>query len=161
MPKTHPKGSKGRGLSYEKKVALAIPAAEHSQWFKYLDDCGLGWCQPDLIYWHGGDIFVLECKLTDKKEAYKQILGLYKPILEKLYQARVFGLVVARNLTWQTEKSLITSSLSDAILLARRLGTPRTRQQVPLLHWLGRGPIDLGPPLTRAQSTAIALAPLR
>ena len=69
IPKSRPRGSKGDGLRFERRVVKAIAGAKHSPWFLYIDQNGEGWCNPDLLLEIPQGIVVLECKLTDTWQA--------------------------------------------------------------------------------------------
>lgn len=135
IPRSRPRGVKGDGLRYERKVAKAVPGAEHSPWFMYFDHNGEGWCNPDLMLRVPQGIVVLECKLTDTWQAKAQIEELYAPVVAMATGERVFGITVARNLSPRTELRSVVGTLSSA--LERALAG-----EIPLLHWLGVGPID-------------------
>jgi hypothetical protein len=122
---SHPHGAKLKGLQYERAVAGALPADWlHGQWFKFCDEGGVGYCQPDFIRVTATMVFVLECKLTDVMEAKGQLLGLYLPVLRHVFGRPVRGIVVARTLT--PESTNVVASLGEAENAAASL---------PTLHW--------------------------
>ena len=119
------RGAKLKGLQYERAVAGALPLGWlHGQWFKFCDENGVGYCQPDFLRITASVVFALECKLTDVMEAKAQLLGLYLPVLQFVFQRPARGVIVARNLT--PESTNVVDSLSNAM---ERVGT------LPTLHW--------------------------
>ena len=134
IPQQRPRGSKAAGLRYERTVAKALPHAVHSPWYHFIDNNGRGHCNPDLTIDLGDCIAVLECKLTDTWQAYAQIRELYAPVLRLAHQVPVIGVVVVHNLSPRTDRMLICTSLAEALVRARG-------GELPLLHWLGSGPI--------------------
>jgi hypothetical protein len=134
-----PRGTKAKGLAYERLVAKALPQAQHGTWFSYRDKNGPGWCQTDLLLALAGRIFVIEVKLTDTAEAYTQLQQLYLPVVALALQRPTFGLVVAKNLTpggtrHAARSPGICEDLASALTLA-------AAGALPLLHWLGRSPL--------------------
>jgi len=134
-----PKGSKAAGVRYEKSVVAALksrfPLLLHGQWFSFADAFGPGICQPDIILRGSQACVVLECKLTDRAEALEQI-QLYLPIVTKAFGLPCRGMIIAKNLTRTTPLGVVVGSLTDAFGLLT--SQPNT---VPILHWLGSGPI--------------------
>jgi hypothetical protein len=133
------KGSRARGLAYEKLVAQAIPGALHGQWFDFLDAAGPGCCCPDVLLLAKRATVCIEVKLTDCDEGREQLSLLYAPILRWIYQKPVLLVLVVKHLT--PRSTLVVEDLRSALRLAES-------GAIPTLHWLGRGPI-LGrkPPL--------------
>ncbi len=127
---SRPRGTKALGLRYEKKVAAAIPDAEHGKWFTFQDRNGYGWCQIDLLFSRRGQLYVVECKLSDYWAARSQIDWLYRPILEEVYQTKVKGIVVQKVLRGDAPKQLIHGSMVEAM-------QAHNGQVPPIVHWLG------------------------
>jgi hypothetical protein len=123
-----PRGAKGAGLRYEKLVAKASGGI-HNQWFYFVDANGSGYCCPDVILNLPHGLFVLECKLSDRTEAKTQLTELYLPIVSYVYGREARGIVVTKIL--KNHSSSIVTSLREAF----------TADPIPLLHWLGRGPL--------------------
>lgn len=118
-------GAKLKGLQYERAVGRALGADWlHGQWFKFCDEGGIGYCQPDFIKVTAFEVIVLECKLTDVMEAKAQLLGLYLPVMRHLFGRPARGIVVARNLT--PESTNVVGTLLDALA---------EREHMPTLHW--------------------------
>jgi hypothetical protein len=132
-PQRAKRGSKGRGLAYERAVGAALPRAatpwEFNPWFEFLDANGKGFAQPDYILLGPREVFLLECKLTDTPEAYEQINFLYRPILEHVFALPVRGVVVCKNLAPHSPASPYVD-LTPALRAARA-------GETPTLHWLG------------------------
>jgi hypothetical protein len=133
LPRTRPRGTKALGLRFERALARALPGAKHGQWFYFVDRNGPGYCQPDLYLDSGGYIVVFEAKLTDCAQAKGQILDLYAPVLAKALGKPVQGIIVVRHLTQVSDLTEVRPSLALARIAART--------SVPILHWLGRGPL--------------------
>lgn len=129
--------SRGFGIRYERGLAEAVrerfPCALHGQWLRFRDANGWGLAQPDVIVRGKKNTVVLECKLTDTQGARVQLLGLYKPLLARLWGLPVYGVVVVRHLTRDTEPSLVCDTLMAAL--------GRVKTEIPTVHWLGRGPL--------------------
>jgi hypothetical protein len=130
-------GTRAKGISYERTLAktlrATLPGVRHGQWFVYHADGNLGYCQTDFIRLSSGCVHVLECKLSNVEEATEQFLDLYFPILKKVYALPVYGIIVTKSVHRVPDLAHITSSLSEALRLAET--------RVPVLHWLGRGPL--------------------
>lgn len=131
-PKSRLKGIRGKGLAYERLVSRVLPGASAGLWYEFYDSNGYGRCGIDLLIHFPDRIAVLECKLTDTDEGRRQILLLYRPVLEHFYRKLVCGIVVCKNLTPASQN--IHHSLSSALRAAEG---PR----IPTLHWRGKGPI--------------------
>lgn len=101
------------------------------QWFEYCDRNGRGFCQPDFIQLSHQGVLILECKLTDTPEALTQLTELYYPVVSEALGMAVRGIVVVKNLTNLSDRARVCGSLAEAL----------ARPGIPLLHWLGRGPI--------------------
>lgn len=110
-----PVGAKAKGLRFERLVSKHLPGALHSQWFHFVDNNGPGHCCTDLLFTRAGVLWVAECKLTDWAEADDQINFLYKPVLERLWDGEVRGVVVAKYLTPLTERSRVVGSWDEAL----------------------------------------------
>ena len=132
------KGSKGIGLSYEKRFAQTIqrclPGAKHGQWYEYCADGARGFCQPDVVVPFTGALLVLECKLKNIEQAQAQLVQLYLPVLRSCYSRPVRAVVVSRSLSALPQGSLVARNLLEALQLTGA-------GVVPVLHWLGRGPL--------------------
>lgn len=132
------RGSKGIGLSYEKRFAevaqKCLPGARHGQWFEYLADGRRGYCQPDVIVPFTGVLLVLECKLRNVEQAEAQLVQLYLPVLRACYNQQVRAIVVTKSLSALPSGSLVARNLLEAIQMTKT-------GEMPVLHWLGRGPL--------------------
>ncbi len=132
------RGSKGAGISYERRFAKEIqrglPHALHGQWFEYCADGKRGYCQPDVLVHFALATLVLECKLRNVEEAQGQIVQLYSPVLQRAYNKPVRAIIVARSLSALPSDVLVARTLLEALQMANA-------GEVPVLHWLGRGPL--------------------
>lgn len=133
IPASRPRGRKADGLRYEKLCAKAMPEARHGEWYEFYDINGRGWCQPDLLIITLNAVIVLECKLSNYFEGYKQIERLYKPVLQAAWSKPVVGAVIMKSLRSDAPAKLICPSMNDALALLRQ-----DRTCVPIIHWLGR-----------------------
>jgi hypothetical protein len=102
-PKTSPRGSKAKGLSFERKVGKELKRQMASgelrqgdlhsgSWLKFLDRNGPGYAQPDHFVLYPDMILLLECKLKQNTQAEEQLQLLYRPLLERLFSRPVFCL---------------------------------------------------------------------
>lgn len=133
IPKSRPKGVKAKGLRFERLVAKAMPGATHGPWFEYGDANGKGWCSPDLLLEFPERVVVVEVKLTDTPDAIGQLAGLYLPVVAKALAKPAYGIIIARNLTTQTDRGRLRPSLGAALRVAG--------SAIPIVQWLGRGPL--------------------
>jgi hypothetical protein len=137
IPRSRPRGTKGQGLAYERKFARALtkhqPSVEIGPWYEYLADGKFGYCQPDFVLWYNLELVVFEVKLTNVEQATEQLLDLYFPILRAVYRVPVRGIIVTKSVHRCPQLATICSSLGTAL----KLSTSR----VPVLHWIGLGPI--------------------
>lgn len=133
-PRTRLRGSRAAGIRFQKATARAIPGARTDKWFEFFDSHGLGYCSPDIILPFGGEVFVLECKLTATDEADVQLSGLYLPVVSHHTKRAARGIIVVRHLRPQVDLSRVRTGLRSCL----RDATPA---YFPILHWLGRGPI--------------------
>lgn len=133
-----PRGAKREGLRYEAAIASAFgPLAKHGQWIKFEDQNGLGWAQPDILFPHLGELYILEAKYTWVPEAHTQIELLYKPLLECIFSRRAFGIVICKVLTIVAKRHEIVNTIDRAMAVAPA--------SVPVLHWIGSGPLFASP----------------
>lgn len=128
------RGVKAFGLRYERALAAALPSAKHGQWFEFADANGKGFCQPDLLLAHAGQLFILEAKLKNAEEAHRQLEGLYKPVVEMALSQRPYGFAVVRSARgiprWMEYWQILPQALEGAA--AGRLGALHWRERVPL-----------------------------
>lgn len=115
-PVPRARGVKALGLRFERKVAKALaPAALHSQWLRFRDNNGPGYCSPDVLLACGETLWVLECKLSDWAAADAQIEHLYKPILQTLWPGPVRGMVVLKHLNPLIPQDRRVETLDEAL----------------------------------------------
>ncbi len=136
------RGSKGQGVRYEKEFAkqlkrsAAFHSAQHGQWFEYVADGEHGFCQPDVIIRLTDATLVFECKLRNIEQAWAQIIQLYRPILRRCYNSPVRGIVVSRSLSALPANAVVCTGIVGALDVLARMP-----DVIPVLHWLGRGPL--------------------
>lgn len=149
LPRSRPRGAKAKGLAYEADLRLGLgTAAIHGQWFEFEDLNGRGWCQVDwIVPWSEGTLVVLECKLTWTPEAFRQLGGLYVPIVEKVWGCEVLGLQVCRNLV-PGLSSVVVGDLERGVEVAKA-------GREACWHWLGSG---RRPPRPRRMVAHLGLA---
>lgn len=134
IPNGRPRGAKAQGLRYERKVAKALPEAEHGVWFEFEDQEGVSWCQTDFLLRLASGLVILESKYTWTEEAHQQLDLLYRPVVEKALLVKdTKGIVICKTLIPGC-RALICRCLDDAILT----GWPGSRT---LVHWLGETPL--------------------
>ena len=97
-PKRLPKGAKGRGLSFERKMKKFLDKLDvdfvHDKWISFVDLNGAGMAQPDFLVVKDDFVLLIECKLRESESGYEQMLSLYKPLVEMLYNKPVYCLQV-------------------------------------------------------------------
>ena len=137
IPQGRAKGTKAVGLRYERAVGEAVRSKPYiilGPWFEFRDANGWGCCQPDFIIERPerGDFVVMECKLTENEAAYKQLNGLYLPVVAMAYLGATCGAIVTRHLTRNTRPDRIFDSFDEMLAAASPPG-------IPIWHYLGRG----------------------
>ena len=89
-------------MRYERRIREELdslfPGVVHEQWFEYVDDNGIGYCQSDHFIVLDTVGIVFETKLTQVAEAVRQINLLYRPVLEFHYGLPFIGVQVCKNL---------------------------------------------------------------
>lgn len=97
-----PKGSKGKGVAYERKFHEFIKGKfakpNLGQWLRFFDASGEGFAQPDVFILRPLDVLLFECKLSQKASAWDQMRFLYVPLLEHLFQLPITCVQVCKNL---------------------------------------------------------------
>lgn len=137
LPKDRLRGAKAKGMTFERSVGRELgQGALGALWWQFLDRRGPGCCQTDWIIEGRRGVLVLECKLGQNWEAWKQLEGLYAPVVGKASGKEVLGIQVCRYLRkeFSVEREEIVLYLEDAISAAR-CGLR------PVLHWSGLGPL--------------------
>lgn len=104
------KGARGKGISYENKVGARLRQWQErgelvgdimlGQWFAFEDENGFGCCQPDILVVTDSLVFILECKLTQCEEAWRQLRSLYKPVVETVFQRPSITIQVCKHLRY-------------------------------------------------------------
>jgi len=139
--------SQKEGLNYEKALAQALTPCAHGPWFEFEDRNGYGCCQPDILWpWEGG-IIVFEAKLSNVDQAYKQLSGLYLPVIALARGKKTSGVIVTKSLHRVRNTNLVVESLPGALALI-------SRGYIPILHWLGTHP--LGTPLSHSPAKRVS-----
>lgn len=116
------------GLRYERSVAKALPLAQHGQWIEFEDSAGRGWAQPDFLLRFEDKALILETKYTWVAEGHSQIELLYRPLIERLFELEVVGLVVCRTLVPEAPAS--SATIEEALIRRRNV-----------VQWIGVGPL--------------------
>lgn len=129
------KGAKGMGLAYERLLANALPGGEAGVWWKYEDKNGWGACQTDLVLVGMRSVLVLEAKYTWTEDAFAQLEGLYRPVVEMAAGKPVICVQVCRNLRAESGLGLVFGDLAEAVKAAKQSGVLVT------LHWRGTRPL--------------------
>ena len=134
IPRTRrARGTKARGLAYERALAKKLGIALHGQWFSFFADGEYGYCQPDFLLIEDRAITVIECKLTNVEQATEQLLDLYFPVLRAAYARPVRGIIAVRSVHRAPACAHIANNLRDALDVSEK--------RVPVLHWIGSGPL--------------------
>ena len=98
------RGSKAKGHKFEADCRRLLERhwqeadIMSGQWFKFGDDTGEHWAQPDYYIVLETEILLFECKLTQTSDAWRQLEHLYKPLLEFYYELPVVCVQLCRNL---------------------------------------------------------------
>jgi hypothetical protein len=132
IPTSRARGVKALGVRYEREVAKALPVAEAGAWWEFRDRNGPGYCQTDLLVLGERFVLVLEAKYTYTVDAWRQLLGLYQPVVELALGLPVIPVQVCRVLTPNARN--VTTGLAEAIELAKAEGWAT-------LHWVGGKPL--------------------
>lgn len=140
LPVNRPRGSKRDGLGFERAVGEALPSGGiGGAWWAFRDSNGNGVCQTDWLLEGKRSVLVIECKLGQHWEAWRQIEKLYSPVVGRALGKPVFGVQVCKILRrdFRSPGEVLVHDLEGAIAVAR---TGRR----PLLHWSGLGPLIAG-----------------
>lgn len=84
-------GRRAEGERYERRVHQEFytryPGYLASPWFRFVDQEGEKWCQPDglLINPWRGHVVIVEAKYQHTELAYKQLFGVYLPVVSVLF----------------------------------------------------------------------------
>lgn len=132
-PKRLPKGARGAGVSYERRVAKALEGAlahtpRYGQWFAYWDATGSHYCQTDVLAQVGAELVVVECKLRNVDEARAQLGGLYLPVVGAALGRPARGVVVVKTLPGGVVPGEVFPTIRRAL---------ESRVELPVVHWLG------------------------
>ncbi len=92
-----------QGKRYEAKILkktdlFTSVTSLKSPWLQYIDAQGLRFCQPDLLLFYKDIIVLCEIKLSHTANAYFQLEGLYRPVVERLFPGyTVLSLEITRS----------------------------------------------------------------
>lgn len=99
------KGCRAKGKTYERSVVRALKRVftepeliHYNEWLGFTDSTGTHFCQPDIYIHLDSYILLLEVKLTQTDQAAYQLGGLYRPLLEMLYNKPVVMVQICKNL---------------------------------------------------------------
>lgn len=93
-----------KGHAYERAVLREIKRlglngeTVFQQWIMFADENGLGWARPDLYILLDDVTLVIEAKLTQTRTAETQLISLYLPLLQSIYQTPMLLLQAFRTL---------------------------------------------------------------
>lgn len=138
LPVARLRGTKRMGIKYErdfaKAIKMAYPTATISgQWFRFVDNNGSGYCQPDILVKLPTECLIFECKLTDCEKGRSQLSRLYRPVVERCWGLPTRCMVVTRHLSGETKLELVTDQLREALAF--------NREAIPTLHWREKNPL--------------------
>lgn len=133
-------GSSARGKTYETKVATMLTTqvtSGHLQgtlyigpWFRFEDDNGPGYCQPDALLISDKSILVVEAKLKQTLAAHPQI-SLYGQLAEGLFHLPWVGVQIFKYPSGKRTENWVDSlrGLQDVV--------EETKGRIAEMHWLG------------------------
>ena len=135
-------GSKAAGKAYERKLVRsllgqALPQGMlllYNRWIEFWDSSGHHFAQPDILLTTPDLVICLECKLTQTPFAFDQLWYLYKPLLEKLWPARMIYLALVCQTLRVSPGPGLCYSVED--ILDFPLGS-ETTPCLPTIHCLG------------------------
>jgi hypothetical protein len=122
-PKVRLRGTKARGKAYERQFqrhfSSSLPseaAIFHNQWIEFADCNGTGYAQPDSYLVLKSRVICFECKLTETLAGYRQLTGLYYPLLLAIYERPVVLVLTCKNLSRLDLRRIEAGSLREALL---------------------------------------------
>lgn len=71
------------------------------QWLAFYDKNGRGYAQPDYYVVGPSAILLIEVKLKQNTDAHLQLVGLYAPLLTRLYSKPVWLLQIFKFPRWE------------------------------------------------------------
>lgn len=117
------KGSAARGLAFQRKVGKRLKQLialeelfgilKDGEWYEFIDQEGIGFCQPDFELHYPDHIVCIECKLTQTPNAHLQVAELYKPVLQRVYQKKVFAIQATPMLIYKP--NVLVGDLADFV----------------------------------------------
>jgi len=75
-----------------------------NQWILFSDETGIHYAQPDAYLIVPERILLMEIKLTQTDTAKLQLLRLYLPLLQKIYDMPVVCLQICKRLRYEPKK---------------------------------------------------------
>lgn len=93
-------------MQYERKVHKHFLADcdfyLDSQWIRYCDDDGWHYCQPDALHFDisRGVLTVVEVKYQHTIEAWRQLVELYRPVLEVIFPTTLWRYQLLEVVRW-------------------------------------------------------------
>lgn len=82
-----------QGLRYEARFGDHLRALGEiplsSQWFEFQDLEGPGFCQTDHLIVRPDEVLIFECKRSYRPWVWDQLLRLYRPIVEEVFELPV------------------------------------------------------------------------
>jgi len=100
-------GARARGIKYEEKAQrhmdfMAPGRYVPGPWFKYTNDDGKYWCQPDglLFDFSRGTITIVEFKLKHTSDAWWQTRRLYEPVVSKIFGVTTWRYTICEIVKW-------------------------------------------------------------
>ena len=109
LPPHHYSGRARLGIRYEAAVHEYLDDRYPeryvpSPWLNYscAGESHFHWCQPDgLLFWpENGRITIIEAKYQHTPRAHQQLLGLYTPVLKKIFPENLWTLEVCEVVKW-------------------------------------------------------------
>ena len=113
-PKSRSRGAKRQGLLYQTAVCQTLRLKE-GLWWEFEDDQGPGWCSPDGLAMAGGRLVVVEVKLTQTLEAFRQLRDLYAPVLTLAFGQKPLLVAMCKNRTPEPWPGPSVTTMKEAL----------------------------------------------
>lgn len=97
-------------------------ALRYHQWIEYYADGRKGWAEPEAFIEFKDVLVLVECKLTGGLTGRLQMLWLYRPLLEHIFNKPVRSLLVCHGVTPETPGPFV-NSLEEFISSGEEFGT--------------------------------------
>lgn len=72
-----------------RELSKALRKEAKQDWIEFEDENGLGFCQPDAFVVFDKLVILVEAKLTWVDCVWEELHGLYRPLLQELFQRPV------------------------------------------------------------------------